>query len=231
MKKSIILLAALFTTSVINAQEPEKRAWEIGIGGSAFNFNRFNVTKFITTDEGHYIDMQLRHAVFGGNIYVARELTDVFALDFQGSVGFTRNKQTDNRHNEMLWTGGLGLQWRLGHYFDSRYIDPYLRVGGNYMYKGFDILYGNSLNGMDWSMENNQNKEGADGRHLFTVAAGVGVNMWLNDRFGIGIQGDYLVIPKPCVANSLQGTVRVMWRLGGKSKKPVSEPPAIQYIE
>lgn len=228
MKKGVILLAVLLTVSVGHAQEYEKRAWEIGIGGSAFNFNRFSVTEFITTDEGHYIDMQMRHTVFGGNIYVARELTNVFALDFQGTVGFTKSRRADSWHKEMLWTGGLGLQWRLGHYFNSRYIDPYLRVGGNYMYKSFDILYGNSLNGMDWNMANDYNKEGADGRHLFTVAAGAGVNMWLNDRFGIGIQGDYIVIPKPNVANSLQGTVRLMWRFGGKS---TFAPPVIQYVD
>lgn len=30
------------------------------------------------------------------------------------------------------------------------------------------------------------------------------------------------------MANSLQGTVRLIWRVGGKSKKPV---PAVQYVE
>lgn len=230
MKTIIILVAALFTASVAYAQEyvPElektrgKRAWEFGLGGSVFQFNRVGTTAFTTTDEGHHVNLQLRHAVFGGNIYVARELTNAFAADFQGTLGYAES--------EWLAQAGLGLQWRLGHYFDSPDIDPYLRVGGNYLYKGFDVLYGSSLNGMDWNMENNQNKEGADGRRLLTVAAGVGVNMWLNDRFGVGIQGDYLLVPKPDVANSLQGTARLLWRFGGEPRRAAA-PPEIRYVD
>jgi hypothetical protein len=201
-------------------QQERKRsaAWEIGLGGSVFQFNRINFVRFSTTDAGYYINMKLRHAVYGGNIYVARELTNVFALDFQGALGYADEK--------WLAQAGLGLQWRLGHYFKSRNIDPYLRIGGNYLYKGFDILYSNSQGGMDWDLINNQNKSGADGRHLLTVAGGVGVNMWLNDRFGIGLQGDYLLIPKPDVANSLQGTVRVMRRFGHKPASRSDHPAA-----
>uniref|UniRef100_S0DGS0 Putative outer membrane protein A n=1 Tax=termite gut metagenome TaxID=433724 RepID=S0DGS0_9ZZZZ len=213
MKKSIVLLAALFVTAAVGAQEPckkacetGKRAWEVGLGGSVFQFNRVDFVSFTTTDEAHYVNMQLRHVAFGANIYAARELSNVFTVDFQGALGGADGK--------WLTQVGLGVQWRFGHYFHSKRIDPYLRIGGNYLYKGFDVLYGDSLNGMDWEMINELNKEGADSHHLFTVAAGLGINMWLNNRFGIGLQGDYLLIPKPNVANSLQGTIRFMYRIG-----------------
>lgn len=225
MKKSIVLLAAaLFAAGAARAQDPDKKTWEIGLGGSVFQFNRFGVAKFVTTDEGHYVDMQLHHAVYGANLSLVRELSNVFAADLQGTVGFTKNKQTDAWRQQWFYTAGLGLQWRLGHYFRSSRIDPYLRVGGNYLYKGFDVRYGDAADGMDWNMVNNGNKEGADDRHLFTAAAGAGVDMWLDDRWGIGLQGDYIIIPKPNVANSLQGTVRVMRRFGRKSTKPVAMP-------
>ncbi|MDR2968001.1 MAG: hypothetical protein LBV32_00165 [Tannerellaceae bacterium] len=177
--------------------------WEISIGGSALQFNRVGFSAFSTTDAGHYIDMQLRHAVFGGNISLVRRLSDKWAADIQGTVG------TGDR--KLLAMAGLGLQWRLGSYFNSKQIDPYLRVGGNYLYKGFDILYGGSLNGMEWDISNVLGGT-ADARHLFAVSGGMGVNMWLNKRFGIGIQGDYLLITQRNVANSIQGTARLMWR-------------------
>ena len=36
---------------------------------------------------------------------------------------------------------GIGLQWRLGEYLHSNYIDPFLRMGANYIYKNFKINY------------------------------------------------------------------------------------------
>jgi outer membrane protein OmpA-like peptidoglycan-associated protein len=62
--------------------------------------------------------------------------------------------------------------------------------------------------------------------------------MWLNDRFGVGIQGDYLIVPRMNVANSVQGTVRLMWRFGGKTRqRPAALIPAhpaekvVEYID
>ena len=102
---------------------------------------------------------------------------------------------------------GVGLQWRLGEYFKSRYVDPYLRAGINYMYKGFDILYegseGLEPDDMSWILNNYGNKEGRDRKHLMPVSLGGGINFWLNDRIGIGLQADYLVMSYKHVANSL----------------------------
>lgn len=99
------------------------------------------------------------------------------------------------------------MQWRLGEYFKSRYVDPYLRAGINYMYKGFDILYegseGLKPDDMSWILNNYGNKEGRDRRHLMPVSLGGGINFWLNDRIGIGLQADYLVMFYKHVANSL----------------------------
>ena len=52
--------------------------------------------------------------------------------------------------------------------------------------------------------------------------------MWLNDNIGIGLQGDYLIMPYKHIANSWQGSIRLMWRIGGKSLKV---KPEIQYVE
>jgi outer membrane protein OmpA-like peptidoglycan-associated protein len=215
-------------------EKTEKKAWEIGLGGSAMQFNRIHLSNFTQLSDGSYnFDLGIRNALWGGNIYVARELNPYFYLDLQGTVGFTSENVNGKDRTKTLFMAGPGIQWRLSRYFKSDYIDPYLRVGANYMYKGFNVKY-NGFEGlpdeqMNWIFTNKFNKDGADKKHMFVASVGAGVNMWLNDRWGIGLQGDYLLMPYKKVANSLQGTVRVMFRIGGKSKKTAT--PTYQYIE
>lgn len=239
MGARLLTLCAALTLSVWGAaaQETkpspakEKKAWEFGLGGSVWQFNRISLSNFQKDADGNYTyDMTNHHALWGGQIYVARELNSHFYLDFQGNLGAT--DKTLGGKTKWLGQAGLGLQWRLGEYFKSPYIDPFLRVGANYLYKGFDIYYaGDESVGddqMQWVMSNVANKNGRDKTHMFAASFGGGVNMWLNDRFGIGLQADYLLMPYKNVANSIQGSVRLMWRFGGKSKKLV---PVVQYVD
>lgn len=219
--------------SITEKPVKNKRAWEFGVGGSLLQMTRFNLIDFYVKEDGGYIlNTNKKDVLFGGNLYVARELNRFFYLDFQGTIGYTRDRLKTGKENRFLYMGGLGLQWRLGEYFNSKYIDPFFRVGGNYMYKEFDIVYNGTenVNGDDvkWILENNYNKDGKDKKHLTPISLGAGVNMWLNDRFGIGLQGDYLLMPHKNVANVWQGSVRLLWRFGGESKK---NQPVIQYVE
>lgn len=240
--KYVILLLLLCVLS-INAQQvmndslaietdtlivgKAEKAWEIGIGGSVFQFSRVGFSNFRQLDNGYAFDLDLNYAVWGGGIYAARELNQHFYLDLQGDLGVT-NKSVDGK-NRWLAMAGVGLQWRLGEYFKSRYVDPYLRAGIHYMYKDFQTIYegneGISPDEMSWILSNYGNKEGRDQKHLAPISLGGGINFWLNDRIGIGLQADYLLMPHKGVANSLQGTARLIWRIGGKSKKmqPVVE--------
>lgn len=209
------------------------KAWEVGIGGSAFQFSRASFSNFNKLSDGGYrFDLRLSHAVYGGNIYVARELTPHFYIDLQGTAGFTTQSLGNDDKNKWMFMIGPGLQWRLGEYFDSKYIDPYLRAGISYMYKDFSIFYegeeGLAPDEMSWILENIKNKEGVDRKHMMPISLGGGLNMWMNDNIGIGMQADYLIMPYKNVANSLQGTVRLMWRIGGESKKP---QPEVKYVE
>jgi len=226
----VISAQAQRVTLQSTSKKPSK-AWEIGLGGSAFQFSRTSFSDFEKTDEGYNFDLRLSHAVFGGNIYLARELSKHFYLDLQGTAGFTTESMDNDDKTKWLFMVGPGLQWRLGEYFGSKHIDPYIRGGIGYMYKDFEILYsgseGNTPEEMKWILENIKNKEGLDRKHLMPISAGVGLNMWLNDNFGIGVQADYLVMPYKNVANSIQGTARLIWRIGGESKKST----AIEYVE
>lgn len=230
-----LLLAALSVSArqssndSLGVQKPRK-AWEIGLGGTVFQFSRTSFSNFTQLDNGYAFDLNLNHAVWGGGIYAARELNRYLYLDLQGSLGMT-NKSIEGK-NKLLAMAGVGLQWRLGGYFHSRYVEPYLRAGINYMYKDFKILYngseGPAPDEMQWMLQNYGNKEGRDKKHLLPVALGGGINFWLNDRLGIGLQADYLLMPYKNVANSLQGSARLIWRIGGESKKV---RPVVQYVE
>ena len=230
----------LFIAPSVEAQDgtpterKSKRAWEFGFGGSLYRLNRFNIINFqqdkLSGD--YYLNSQKKDVLFGGNLYVARELNNYFALDLQSFIGFTRDKLRDGKDNRWVIKPEIGLQWRLGKYFNSKYIDPYFRVAVAYLYKNFNIVYNGSesFEGKDmlWDMNNLHNKQGADKRHMVGLPVGGGVNMWLNDKFGIGMQCNYIIKPYKNVANDIEGTVRVMWRWGGESKKP---QPVVRYVD
>lgn len=224
--------AATGIAGEVVTETKEKRAWEIGVGASIFQFSRVDFTRFDKSTENYNLGLQLRHSVIGPHLYIARELNPYFYLDLQGNVGFTEQYVNGEDKLKTLFMVGPGLQYRLGEYFESKYIDPFFRVGVSYMKKNFDMKYtgteGDVTDEMSWVLENLYNKDGVDRHEMIPISLGVGMNAWLNDRFGIGMQGDYLLMPYSDVANSLQGTVRLIWRMGGKSKKRVV--PA-QYIE
>ncbi len=218
------------TTDPIN-----KKTWEIGIGATGLQMTRFNVINFQTNNKGGYtVGTDKKDLLFGGNLYFARELNSYFYLDLQGTLGYSSDPVRNGKESRWLGMAGVGLQWRLGNYFHSDHIDPFFRVGANYMYKNFEISY-NSMEEfnreqMGWKLSNDYTKEGRDKKNLIPISLGAGVNMWLNDHIGIGLQGDYLIMPYKHIANSWQGSVRLIWRMGGKSLKNKPERE-IQYVE
>lgn len=201
-----------------------RKAWEIGVGIHGMQLTRFNVTGFSPGSNGGYrIDTDKRDVLFGGHLYLARELNSHFFLDLQGNADFTADPVRGGKEKRWTAMAGMGLQWRLGEYFRSPYIDPFLRAGANYLYKNFTVGYNGleRLNAeeMKWDLANDFDKEGSDRRHLLPLSVGAGVNLWLNDRLGLGLQADYLVMPYRRVSNAWQGNVRLLWRIGGKRKR------------
>lgn len=226
-------------------QEPKKkkRAWEIGVGGTLQQLNRVYFSNFQKAPIGYNYDIKLRHALWGGDLYLARELNKYFYLDFTGGIGGTKVYNIDaEKKTKLFYTGSMGLQWRLSPYFKSKYIDPYFRVGVNYIHREFMVDYDGSQTVdsdlMEWVMTNVKNKEGEDKRNLLAISAGVGVNFWFNNRVGMGMQANYLRMPKFVkgqkeVADALQGVVRLLFRFGGENKKPIDfvERVVVEQIE
>lgn len=247
MKKTIICLASAFAllwgsaamaqTSTDTAPKLGRRshrAWEIGLGGSLVNWNRVSVTGFQNQPEQYLYDLRVDHLLGGGNIYLARELNRWFYLDLQGTVGLAKGRTdiNNNKYN-FLYMGGLGLQWRLSPMFNSQYVEPYLRVGVNYLHKDFQSLtsgvFKDDITGQaKWESTDTWNPNGssADKNSFFPVSFGAGVNAWLNNSLGLGLQSEYLMPVEKDLPRFAQINLRVMWRIGGRDKRPA---PVVEY--
>ena len=57
------------------------------------------------------------------------------------TLDYSSDPVRNGKESRWLGMAGIGLQWRLGEYLHSNYIDPFLRMGANYMYKNFKINY------------------------------------------------------------------------------------------
>ena len=94
-----------------------RKAWEIGVGIHGLQLTRFHVTGFSPGSNGGYrSDTDTRDVLFGGHLYLARELNSHFFLDLQGNADFTADPVRGGKEKRWTAMAGLGLQWRLGEY-------------------------------------------------------------------------------------------------------------------
>ncbi|KGN74837.1 membrane protein [Porphyromonas macacae] len=211
------------------ADEPRtSKAWEIGIGGSLINLDRISITGFQSLPDKYLYNLKVHHLMGGVNLYAARELNPWFYLDLQGTMGIAKNNEQNasSKHN-FLYMGGLGLQFRLSPLFRSRYVEPYLRIGVNYLHKDFKTTYSgvfkNDPTGQaHWESNDTWNPGGRskDKDNFIPLSFGAGVNAWLNNSLGLGLQGEYLMPVEKGLPRFAQISLRVMWRIGGKDKRP-----------
>lgn len=241
----VYLLASLIGTAALKAQNANqapqqrkpKRAWEIGLGGALINWDRVSVTGFQSTPDQYLYHLKVKHLLGGANLYIARELSRWFYLDFQGTAGFAGKEEgtaNDSKNNYTLM-GGIGLQFRLSPLFSSKYVEPYLRVGGNVLHKNFlttgtGVFYNDPTGKAGWISDDMWNERGYshDKKTYFPMSLGVGVNAWLNNSLGLGLQGEYLTPFKKNQPRFAQITLKVIWRIGGHDKRPT---PIVHYIE
>ena len=226
-----------------NAQEETKkhsRAWEIGVGGSLINWNRVSFSNFKANTDSYFHHLRVNHIMGGPNIYIAHELLSWLYIDLQGHMGMAKNNleqaeaKKAKKYN-FLYMGGLGLQLRLSPLFKSKYVDPYLRVGVNYLYKDFATTYkgkfvGDETNNAHWEATDMWNPKGAtaDKQSFVPLTFGAGVNAWFNNRFGMGLQADYVMPLEKGLPKFFMGSARLMLRFGGEDKRPA---PVVQLVE
>lgn len=244
MKKTILtLLLSSVVTSITSAQNCEKdncchHAWEIGIGGSLTNWNRVIMSNFRSSGTGYIYDTDVRHIIAGPHIYIARELTPWLYLDAQGSVGISQNKNHETlglNKTDLLWMGGLGIQFRATPLLHSKYVEPFARVGISYLHKNFNSSYAGKFSGditgqAHWKVQDAWNNLGKveNKKNFVPISIGLGLNAWLSERWGLGLQGDYLMPLQKNMPRLAQGSLRLLYRIGGKSKARATE---VIYID
>lgn len=237
----LALLLCVATATQAQSTEPtqkprSKRAWEVGLGGSLVNWNRVSLTDFQVARSGGYTYTAKNHQAFGGlNLYVARELNPWLYADFQGTLGLpTRLPEVDQKKQTLMAMAGVGLQLRLTPLFKSKYVDPYLRVGVNYLHKDFNTVYEgkmpNDVTGLaHWNATDpwNPHRRQKDKDNFVPLSFGAGVNFWLSNSLGIGLQGEYLMPTDKQLPHFTMGTARLLWRVGGHDKVR----RAVNYVE
>ena len=204
-----------------------KRAWEVGIGGSLVNWHRASLTNFQATPAGYTYTVNGNQAFGGVNLYVARELCSWLYADLQGTVGFpAKIAELDNNSQKIMLMGGLGLQFRFTPLIKSKYVEPYLRAGINYLHKDFQTVYEGKMptdatGQAFWNATDpwNPNRRKSDSNGFIPVSLGAGVNFWLSNSLGLGLQGEYLLPIKKDLPHFAMATARVMWRIGGAAKQ------------
>lgn len=241
---STLSLSGLAQTSVAESGQPTRHSWEIGVGGGLANWSRVAFTGFQETQEGYHMSLNAKHLLGGPSLYVAYEILPWLYVDAQGSADFAQRSNTGKQTSWKFWTddfsrlymGGLGLQLRLTPLFKSHYVEPYFRVGINYLYKDFASLQKGSFDGDltgqgSWQYTdtwNSQISAGESKKSATPISFGLGVKSWISDCFGLGLQGEYLMPLQREAPRFARLTGSLLFRIGGESKQPA---PRLEYVE
>ena len=217
-----ITALALSVASTAFAQNTDN-PWLFGVGVAAANHAPLG------TGESHFGMATSGELYDAGNftlvpakLTIARSLMPWLALDLQASLGSMGNTRLNgdngsyNMEKTFVALPNLGLQLKLNSLWnENSWFDPYLRVGAGYLMHDYsDVpngardIFGNSVSKGDYDT-------GA-----FAVVPGIGANFWLGDKFGIGLQGDYVGTPSDNTGmpQFFQGSASLLFRFGGTPK-------------
>ena len=238
MKNNLIPMAlAIILLCPVRAYSQNKsHAVEIGIGGSAINHTRTMVTDFHQTPGGDYVFTLEEKQLYGGaSLYSAYEIKKWLYADVQGTFGIARYYDSGKLKNGLSILAGPGIQFR--PFVKSEWVQPYLRFGVSYYRKNFPTFYFGRFDGdvtkeAIWKAEDAWNKGMTfDTESYIPLTAGIGLVGWLGDKVGVRIGGDYMRSLGSKGANFAMGNAGLVFRLGGKSKKPQEIQPIERIVE
>ncbi|MDO4770826.1 hypothetical protein [Porphyromonas sp.] len=207
MKKIILYTVAslLLLMGQLSAQCRTKGAWEFSIGSNALGLSRLKILDASKPDHHYLISADRKEVLFGVDMSIGREIGTHRAVVLSQSL---------SEASEWVALTNIGAQYRFGTYF-RRYapIDPYLTVGVGYMYNGFaKPLEKITIEGKDIDYEiSNQ----SDKKYLVPIYAGGGLNTWLNDRWGLNLEGGYQGLQHMNVHGLWYLRAGVKMRIGG----------------
>lgn len=191
----------------------KERAVEIGGGISFMKQPKFSYYK-LQKENGADIWSSHRDAVSympGVSLFANKEISDIFTVDVNGNFYFDKD---GNKLNYLAMLS-MGLQVRMNRFLQNRYIDPYFRLGGNIAYNQWNDFYMSK----DMSKDNLIERTETQRKLLYPISTGVGINSWFNDHIGVGVECSYMIMPHGDVANTYNVGARIMFRIGGESKK------------
>ena len=238
MKNNLIPMAlAIILLCPARAYSQNKsHAVEVGIGGSAINHTRTMVTDFHQTPGGDYVfDLEEKQLYGGASLYAAYEIREWLYADLQGTIGLARYYESKTLRSGLSMLAGPGIQFR--PFVRSEWVQPYLHFGVSYYRKNFPAFYfgrfeGDVTNEAVWKAEDTWNKGMTfDTKSFLPVTAGAGLVGWLGDKVGVRVGGDYMRSLGSKGANFAMGTAGLVFRLGGKGKKPHDVAPVERIVE
>ncbi len=244
--KLCLLLAGLLQApvwaaqdSIANLREENSTLWEVGAGAYVASWNRIAISVFQRKSEDHIYRLRINHLLGGGSLYLARKLNPFLYVDLQAKLSLLEDTQLLDEKTQLRFftVGGIGLQWRLTPFFENKIIEPYLRVGVNYLHKNFissasGVFQEVSDTKAKWKASDVWNSIGQsrDVNSFFPFSIGAGSKFWLNDSWGIGVQGDYFTTLQKELPHFLQMSFHLTYRIG-KKKRPLAVPVKYVIIE
>lgn len=221
---SVLLVSMTALPFQVDGQPKERmRAFEFTVGGSLVNYARIYVSDFKTQPDGSYLFDLKNKPLYGGmNLSLAYEIRDWMYFDVQGTLGMARFEEKGQTKQGFSLLVGPGIQFR--PFNRSEWVQPFLRAGLGYFSKNFAASYfgifsQDPTGEAEWKAEDAWNRgRTRDVNQWLPFSLGGGIIGWLDNRFGIRLQAEYLFPLSRKGAHFAQGTAGLMFRFGGKDK-------------
>lgn len=213
LKLGISALALTFASTAF--AQTTSNPWVIGVGAHAENYiaaggNAGDMIGTALGKKGAGLYNLGNYTITPplSKLTVARSLNKYFVLDWQTTIGNVGNNKLGLDKEFFLQTG-LGVQFKpAGFYNEESWFDPFVRVGVNYLRHDYTFINVKNGNG------------DVVGANHFTLATGIGANLWVTKNLGLGIQGDYVSTPtnKSIAPNFWQAGASILFRFGNTDK-------------
>lgn len=229
MKKLNLVLTltfALLFGAVVNAQD-SRNPWGISIGAHAVDHTsvRGMFDGFFDYDDYTIVPPLSK-------LSIIRHIGGNFSADLTASVG-----EIDNRrmmlNDEFFINAGLGLRYKiLGNADETKWFDPYVRVGASYHHFDYEGISIDADNPYMVAQRTGFDDGGIYPDHdfiygdfegqkaYFMVQGGLGINFWLTEHFGFNVASDFNAAPSvdSDYVNFFQHTAGITFKFGKKDR-------------
>lgn len=191
LKLAVIALFALVIVSNVNAQD-SNNPWTIGIGANAVDFRIPTGFEDIAKDYLGNADWNISKAL--SRVTAGKYLDKGFSLEAAFSMNSIQNFAALKDVEFQYYSLGLSVKYDLNELFgDTSWFDPYVLVGGDYVYLDGDQKI----------------REGM-------MTLGFGMNFWVSENLGINYQSVAKGNFADKVQDHFQHSLGFVFRFGGK---------------